>query len=193
MLDTIIKMFSVDGTALGVVAQIVGFAGAFTYFLVFQMKKRSSILAINVLAGMIFVVHFSMIGALTGAAMNVVCALRCIVYYYSDKAWAKSKAWLAIFVGISIVLGVFTWGDIYSIFPLMAMVITSISFWLKKERNIRLLTLPTQPFWMIYNIHNNSISGLLTDVVIFSSILIAIIRYDIIKSKKPKLEKQNEA
>ncbi|HZJ75875.1 MAG TPA: YgjV family protein [Clostridia bacterium] len=193
MLETIIKIFSIDGTALGVIAQIIGFIGAFTYFLVFQMKKRSSILAINILAGMIFVVHFTMIGAYTGAAMNVVCALRCTIYYFSDRKWAKSKAWLAVFIGVSVVLGVLTWGDIYSIFPLMAMVITSISFWLKKESHIRLLTLPTQPGWMIYNIHNNSISGLLTDIVIFSSILIAIIRYDIIKRKKPEAAKYNEA
>ena len=193
MLENIIKTFSIDGTAFGVRAQIIGFIGAFTYFLVFQMKKRSSILAINILAGLIFVVHFSLIGAYTGAAMNVVCALRCTIYYFSDRKWAKSKAWLAVFIGVSVVLGVLTWGDIYSIFPLMAMVITSISFWLKKESHIRLLTLPTQPGWMIYNIHNNSISGLLTDIVIFSSILIAIIRYDIIKKEKPQAVKQNEA
>lgn len=193
MIETIIKTFSIDGTLLGVAAQIIGFIGAFTYFLVFQMKKRSSILAINILAGLIFVVHFSLIGAYTGAAMNVVCALRCTIYYFSDRKWAKSKAWLAIFIGVSVVLGVLTWGDIYSVFPLMAMVITSISFWLKKESHIRLLTLPTQPGWMIYNIHNNSISGLLTDIVIFSSILIAIIRYDIIKKEKPQAVKQNEA
>lgn len=193
MIETIIKTFSIDGTLLGVAAQIIGFIGAFTYFLVFQMKKRSSILAINILAGMIFVVHFSLIGAYTGAAMNVVCALRCTIYYFSDRKWAKSKAWLAVFIGVSVVLGVLTWGDIYSVFPLMAMVVTSISFWLKKESHIRLLTLPTQPGWMIYNIHNNSISGLLTDIVIFSSILIAIIRYDIIKKQKPQAVKQNEA
>ncbi len=174
-----------------IIAQLIGFMGTITYFLVFQMKKRKSILGLNILAGAIFVLHFFLIGAYTGAAMNIVCSLRCVIYYYDDKKWARSKVWLGVFILASIVLGVYTWSDAYSVLPLISMILTSISFWLKRERNIRLLTLPSPPCWMLYNIHNGSISGFLTDTVIFISLLISLFRYDILKRRPADAKKVN--
>ncbi|MGI6746603.1 MAG: Inner membrane protein YgjV [Firmicutes bacterium ADurb.Bin300] len=189
MVKTVSQLFSLGNDPVQIIAQLIGFAGAVTYFLVFQMKKRKSILGLNILAGAIFVLHFFLLKAYTGAAMNIVCSLRCIIYYCNDKKWAKSKAWLAVFILVSVVLGVYTWSDAYSILPLVSMIITSISFWLKRERNIRLLTLPSPPCWMLYNIHNGSISGFLTDTVIFISLLISLVRYDVLK-RHPANRKQ---
>lgn len=184
MTETLLRFFEFNTDPMLIAAQLVGFAGAAAYFLVFQMKRRKSILGLNVLAASIFILHFSLLGAYTGAAMNIVCALRCVIYYYSDKEWAKSKIWLAVFIGVSVILGVLTWSDAYSALPLAAMIITSVSFWLKNEKHIRMLTLPSQPCWLIYNVHNGSVSGIVTDLVILISIIISIVRYDIFK--KPK-------
>lgn len=184
MAETFSRLFEFNADPTFIAAQLVGFAGAVTYFLVFQMKKRKNILGLNVLAASIFVLHFFLLGAYTGAAMNVVCALRCVIYYYNDKKWAKSKIWLAVFIGVSVVLGVLTWSDTYSVLPLASMIITSVSFWLKNEKHIRLLTLPSPPCWIIYNIHNGSVSGMVTDFIILVSIIISIVRYDILKNHK---------
>lgn len=184
MIETVLNLFAFDGEPLWIIAQIIGFAGTITYFLVFQMKKRRGILALNILAAAIFIIHFTLLGAYTGAAMNLVCALRCVIYYYSDKKWAKSKIWLAVFIVASVILGIVTWSDAHSILVLAAMIITSISGWLKNEKYIRLLTLPSSPLWMIYNAHNGSVSGFVTDAVILISLLISIVRYDILKKDK---------
>lgn len=171
---------------INIIAQIIGFAGAVTYFIVFQQKKRKNILSLSVVACLLFIIHFVMLKAYTGAVMNSLGAVRCVIYYYNDRKWGKSKLWLAFFVAASSVLCILTWKDVFSVLPLTAMVLTSISFWMKKERNIRLLTLPTSPCWMIYNFHSGSVAGVITEIIVTSSLIISIIKYDILKKDKNK-------
>lgn len=162
-------------------AQVIGFLGAIAYFIVFQQKRRSLILALSVAASSFFVLHFILLGAYTGAAMNAVSVFRSIIYYFNDKKFFSGKAWLALFIGVSVISCALTWNDAFSLFPLFSMTTTSVSFWLKNERYIRLVTLPTSPSWFIYNFHTHSIAGMITEIIIASSLVISIIRYDIMK------------
>ncbi len=166
------------------VAQIIGFLGAITYFIVFQQKQRKLILALSVAASSFFVLHFILLGAYTGAAMNAVNIFRSIIYYFNDKKLFSGKGWLALFIGVSVVSCALTWNDAFSLLPLFSMTTTSVSFWLKNERYIRLLTLPTSPAWFLYNLHTHSIAGMITEVIISSSLIISIIRYDVLKKDK---------
>ncbi len=167
-----------------IAAQIIGFCGAITYFLVFQQKRRKRILALSVAAAFFFVIHFILLGAYTGAAMNAIGVVRSLVYYFNDKRFFKSKLWLALFIVVALTSCIMTWDDAFSLLPLFSMTTTSISFWLKNEKMIRVITLPTSPAWFIYNLHNGSIAGMATEVIVTSSLLISIIRYDILKREK---------
>lgn len=42
MVKTVSQLFSLGNDPVQIIAQLIGFAGAVTYFLVFQMKKRKS-------------------------------------------------------------------------------------------------------------------------------------------------------
>jgi hypothetical protein len=77
-----------------------------------------------------------------------------------------------------------TWEKWYSVLPLIAMLLTTVSNWLQSERKIRFLTFPNSPCWLVYNILNNSVAGIITEIFVMSSLIIAIIRYDLIKPKK---------
>lgn len=174
-------------------AQVVGFLGAGAYFVCFQQKKRRNILIFTVLASCLFVVHFLMLGAYTGAALNAVNAVRSVIYANNGKRWASSKLWLVFFLAVSSVSCILTWKDAYSLFPLASMLITSVSYWLKDEKLIRLITLPTSPSWFIYNMHSGSVSGMITELIVSASLITAIIRYDVIAAVKKKKELNNNA
>ncbi len=173
---------------LETIAQIVGFVGTALLFISFQQKKRRGILFFQICAGAVFVLHYILLGAYTGAALNFVGFTRSIVFYNSDKKWAKSPAWLVMYIVISAVSGVLTWAEWYSILPAIAMMLTTVSYWLKNETKIRLVTFPSSPCWLVYNALAGSVAGIITECIVMSSLIIAIIRYDILKKGKTKNE-----
>ena len=82
------------------------------------------------------------------------------------------------------VFGIVTWSGYFSILPILAMTIDSFAVWNKKTRNIRLLMMVPRPLWFIYNLIVSSYAGMITEVFVFFSLLVGIIRFDIIRSVK---------
>ena len=71
------------------------------------------------------------------------------------------------------------------------MLLTTVSNWFQSEKKIRFLTFPSSPCWLIYNILNGSVAGIITEIFVMSSLIIAIIRFDLKKRNKTKGEVQN--
>ena len=79
---------------LETISQVIGFVGTIVSFIIFQQNKRSRIIGLQILSTSLFAVHYILLGAFTGAALNLIAVTRSIVFYNNDKKWAKSPAWL---------------------------------------------------------------------------------------------------
>ncbi len=179
---------------IDIITQGIGFCGAAFNFLSFQQNKRSRIIGFQIVAALLFITHYIFLGftsgadAFTGAALNFIGLSRSIVFINNDKKWAKSPLWLVFFIIVSAIAGVLTWESWYSFLPPLAMILTTVSYWMKNETKIRLITFPSSPCWLIFNIITGSFAGVVTECVVMSSLIIAIIRYDVLK--KEKVEKK---
>jgi hypothetical protein len=60
---------------------------------------------------------------------------------------------------------------------------------MRNETKIRIITFPSSPCWLVYNIITDSVAGVVTECVVMSSLIIAIIRYDILKKGKKGVSK----
>ena len=167
-------------SAKTITAQAIGLLAAGFIFASYQQRGRKKILILQIISGALFTVHFLLLGAYSGAAMNLLGTLRSLVYSQSDKRWAKSPVWLFVFIAAFSAAGVLTWSGLKSILPLIAMLLTTVSLWLKSPRLIRAVTFPSSPMWLAYNVLVRSYSGILTECFVTTSLTIAIIRYDII-------------
>lgn len=178
---------------LDIITQGIGFGGAALNFLSFQQNKRSRIIGFQIGAALLFITHYIFLGftsgeeAFTGAALNFIGLSRSIVFINNDKKWAKSHVWLVFFIIVSAIAGILTWESWYSFLPSTAMILTTISYWMKNETKIRFITFPSSPCWLVYNIITGSVAGIVTECIVMSSLIIAIIRYDVLK--KDKVEK----
>ncbi len=173
-----------------IIAQVLSFFGAGLNALSFQQKTRKNIITVQICAAITFIIHYILLGAYTGAALNGISLFRSIVFVNNDKKWAKNPMWLIFFVVLNIVSSILTWSDWSSILPAIAMSLTTVSYWLKNEKYIRIVTFPSSPCWLVYNIITGSIGGIVTEILVMSSILIAIVRYDILKYDILKKEKK---
>lgn len=165
-------------------AQALGFVGLSLAIISFQKNDNKGIVFFQLLASMTFAFHFTLLGAYTGACMNILGAFRNVVYYNRDKEWANKKVWLYLFIGLYIIAGVLTWKNLYSILPIIGMILSTVGFWVKNPKYTRLIYLPSSPCWLIYNVVNLSYAGVLTEIFASSSLLIAIFRFDVLKKVK---------
>lgn len=170
------------------ISQLIGFAGTIVSFIMFQQNKRRRIIGCQILSTSLFAIHYILLGAFTGAALNAIAITRSIVFYNNDKKWAKSPVWLWFYIVVSIVAGLLTWESWYSILPAIALVLTTVANWMKSETKIRLISFPNSPCWLIYNAITGSVAGVITECIVMSSLIIGIVRYDILKKGKKKNE-----
>ena len=85
---------------LNLVAQITGILGTAMCFFMFVARKRRTILLGKFTCDVLWTMHYGLIGAYSGAALNVLAMGRETVFYNKDKKWASSRIWLYLFVGM---------------------------------------------------------------------------------------------
>ena len=166
------------------VAHILGIIALAFAVISYQQKTHKSILVFQLLANMTFCVHFIMLGAVTGGILNAVAATRAVIFVNKGKRWAENKIWLWVFCAVSIIVGILTWKDLFSILPILGMLCTTAALWIKTPKYVRLVAFPSSPLWLVYNTVNKSYAGAITEIITMCSIIIAIIRLDLNKNTK---------
>jgi len=172
-----------------IVAQGFGILGMIANFLSFQQKKQKGAIAFQFFAALLFAVNFFMLGAYIGALLNIVGVLRALVFVNREKLKAEHPVWLIAFIlafssTYPLVFTVFgkeanAQNLIIELLPVVAMILSTISFRLTKARDIRRFGLFSSPMWLIYNIFCFSIGAIISEILNLISIIIGIIRFDI--------------
>ena len=160
------------------IAQIIGFAGSATAISSFQCKSNRSFFLLQTLAGVIFTIHFILLGAYTGLWLNVMGIIRGFVMYNGLKPWARSRYALAGLEVLMLLGGLLTWEGYISLLPTVAMVVGTYFMWTQNAKNIRLAQLCiVSPCWLTYNIAVMTYSGILTESFNIISVVVSICRF----------------
>lgn len=137
-------------------------------------------------ASLLWSVHFLLLGAVTGAAMNLLTAGRSYVYYKLRPAQRHFLIPWA-FVVVLVVVTAWTWQGMTSLLPLIGSVSGVIAFWLKNPKYIRRVGFTSSPPWLIYNILSGSYPGMVVEVLLMVSNLIGQYRFDLHHTSRRKL------
>lgn len=159
--------------SMNIYAQIVGFIALLSAIAVFQSNDRKKMLYIQLLTALLFAVHYGLLGAWTGVAMNLIGGARNYIFIRTRR-----QIWLYVVIITFIAASIVTWQSAYSVLPLVGMVSGTIAFWMSSSSKIRYLALLSPPVWFIYNFLVGSYAGLLAEMFIFASIIVGIQRFD---------------
>lgn len=171
---------------MNVSALIIGLIAFVLVVYAFQNKHRDKILGILWISQLLFIVHFAILGAWTAVAMNLLGAVRTYIFK-TKKKWASNVFWPYVFVVLFWIATYFTWIGWFSMFPAIAMTIETFGLWMRNEKFLRILNIFPHPFWFTYNLLVASYPGMLTEVFVLGSVLVAIYRFDLKKSKKSSI------
>ena len=158
------------GQGLGVVARVLG-------FITYQMKTQKQILLLQIITTAVFGLHYLMIGALTGMAMNLVGIVRTLTYYFRYGKKGGERI-IPIFYAVVLgAIGILTWEAWYSIFVFLGLVIHTLCLAFRNPQNMRKSILVTSPLVLIYDVFTLSIGGIVYESVALVSCIIGIIKY----------------
>lgn len=156
-----------------------------------QMKKRRKILFFASICNALWITYFILNGNFANAIVNTVGLIQLFVFSQREKhKWADSYFWLAFFIAVQIVASFFTWSSWFSIFSIVAGLISTVAYFVIDEKMYRYLFAVLVSLWVINGIVYFYWIALIHDVFALISIIIAIIRYNILGNKKAKEQNQ---
>ncbi|MBP9718352.1 YgjV family protein [Candidatus Gracilibacteria bacterium] len=159
--------------------QLIGGVGVLFLTLSFQKNKRSFTLMSQLAGSCFFLIHFVLLGGWTGVGMNVIAALRSYIFNLREKkSWAKNDMTMYVFVALFWIAGAVTWQGYLSIFPVYAMTLECFALWADTPKKMRRIYLFARPGWIVYDFMMGSYAGLLSEVTIITSLIVAVFRFD---------------
>ena len=179
-------MFNFDFSQYAWLAQIIGSIGTVIMVIGMQQKKYDHIVLCKIGNSFFSAVHYVLLGGWTGMMLNLASCFTNGVYWYRNKKGKSVLIFQILFGAMFVFLGALSWHGTISIFVIVAKFISSVSLGINNPRIIRILNLITNPCWLVYNIFMGSIPGMICDSVVTLSVLIAIIRLDILKKEESK-------
>lgn len=167
------------------IAFIVGVLAVTVYFLGYQQKKRNRIIVLNASSRILYIVQYILLGAFEGAALDVVGTISSLLARKKNTPFVKKH--LKIFViGVNLMIiaaGLPLYKNIFSLFPIIGVLLHTGAFWMDDEKKIRQVSLLGSPFWLIYNFISGAYGSCIGDILSIISILVAMCRYDFKKKK----------
>ena len=167
-------------------AHMLGVLAVITFLLSFQFKNRKNIIAVNLTSRLLYILQYILLGAFEGAVLDFLGLILSFFAGYKEKKFVV-KHFNTIIVLVNIILlaiGLVLYKNIFSIFAILGIVLEITALWLTKEKNIRILSLFSAPFWLVYNLTNSAYGSVVGNVLTMVSIGIAMARLDFNKKEK---------
>ena len=157
------------GQGFGILAVILGFIS-------YQMRSSKTVLLFQISVCAVFSLHYLMIGAMSGFALNVLCLIRNVTYYFKGKWILKDPFVTVFFTVIMGIVGVLSWQGYPSVFVIIGMMVNTVGMSFRDPQNMRKSILVSSPLVILYDVLVASYGGILYESVVIVSSLVGIIR-----------------
>ena len=171
-----------------IIAQAIGIIAMMFNILSYQGKKQRTVITLQLIGASLFSVNFLMLGATVGGILNIIGAVRALVFVFKDKFKADRISWLIAFVTSYILVYILNFtlfgkeptafNLITEVLPVIGMLALNIGFRLKDAASIRKCGLISSPSWLIYNIVAGSWGAIICETITLISIIVGMIRHD---------------
>lgn len=160
------------GQAIGIVAFIITAIGFFQK----DEKKLKTLLTIS---GFFWIANFWFLGAYTPFFLTIINTIRQLVSRVYHEADYKVRMKLTyLFVVINIIMGIISYQNWISIFPIIASVVATIALFIWESKKMRSGLLISEFCWTINNIYFMNIGGLCANTLNIPLLCYHIIKKD---------------
>lgn len=169
-----------------ILVQGIGFLGIACSVLAFQYKQYRRLVGLRAATELFFGIQYILLGAYSGAAVDFLGCFRNWVFLDCNKKGKSLRPWRIFFSAIFLGVSLLTWAGPISLLSAVAKVASTIAYGSSNPRLIRLIVLCSSTCWLIYNSLVFSLAGVLGEIITLASVLIGILRFDILGKEDAK-------
>lgn len=160
-----------------IIGQILGILATVITFISYQVNTKSRLLIIQTTATLSTCLSFLFLGASTGFALNIVCIIRNVLFFFQkDKSTVHTVTAAALSVTM-IILGIISWQGAESLLIMTALAANTIFMATGNPQLLRKSVIVTSGMILIYNAIVFSIGGMTNEGISIISSIIGIIRF----------------
>ena len=168
-------------TAYDIFVQAIGVIGIISSILSFQFKKYEHIMTFRTASEILFSAQYFFLKAYTGMTTNLIGCIRNLIFVKMIQKGKSTISIRVVFSALFMLFSILTWEGFKSIFIGIAKVLSTIAYGSSNTGFLRIVMLSTSICWFIYDFSVKSYAGCISGIFTISSIVISIIRIDIIK------------
>lgn len=201
-----------------ILIQLLGFVGITLGILALQFNTHKNIVLFKTLAEIPYLIQYIFLDAYVGMVMGVIGITRNLIFKHRVSKNQSNKPFIILFCFITLIAGIFTialsWNQtlsvmnkfstnysiktllaiVFSSLSIFAKILTTIAYGIKEPKILRRLNLPASILWLVYNFVFFSISGILHEIFVTASIIVAMIRFrNSPSNNEPKLNESNKS
>ncbi len=165
-----------------ILAQFFGLVGLVIIVYSFQCKKNKNFFLLQGIGSFMFFINFLLIAAYAGALFNLTNLIRGLLFSKEDKKIWKLALVIFCYTACFLFSVVLIWGNWFMIFisalPYVTLVAMSVFMWLGNGTHIRIFQMSVMsPAWIVHNVFNFSLGGILCESFNIISTIISFVRY----------------
>ena len=180
---------TLDLSPAEIIAQIIGILALCLTIYCYQLNNPKKILVIQIVCSALFIVNLALLGALSGALLNVHGIARALVFYQKGRhKWAESSAWVWIFSALAVGCVLVNYSSPLDLLAMTGQVLSTIALSQEDGKRFRRIMVFSPPLWGTYHFAAGvqpNIGGVCNEIFGLTSLLVAMVRYDRKKGDVP--------
>jgi hypothetical protein len=158
------------GQTLGIIATLIT---ALSY----QANTKKKLLFIQSVATLCTCISYLLLGATSGFALNIVCLIRNVCFYFQKEGKTPFYISTSIFVVMMGILGAMSWQGPISLLIIVALAANTVFLSFGNPQLLRKSILGTSSLVLTYNIFVFSLGGIANEALAFLSSVVGILRF----------------
>lgn len=160
-----------------IIGQILGILATVITGISYQMNTKRSLLLVQTAATACTCLAYLFLGAASGFALNVVCIIRNVVFYF-QKGSGKGHMIPALLLATAmVVLGTLSWQGPVSLLIIAALAANTVFLSFGNPQLLRKSILGTSSLVLLYNIFVFSLGGIANESLAIVSSIVGIVRF----------------
>ena len=167
-----------------IIGQILGIVAPIITFVSYQVNSKKKLLILQTAATLSTCLSYMFLGADSGFALNIVCIIRNIAFFFQDSKSKMNMISAVILAAVMGGLGILSWEGPISLLVILALAANTIFMSFGDAQLLRQSVICTSSMILIYNIFVFSIGGMINESVAIVASIIGIITF--VKMKREK-------
>ena len=160
-----------------IIGQILDIIATILTFISYQVNTKKNLLIIQSTATAFTCASFLFLNAYTGFALNIVCLLRNLVFYFQNEKSKFHIPTVILLTALMIGVGTLSWQGYVSLIPILALAANTVFMSFGKPQMLRESVLVTSSMMIAYNILVFSIGGVANESISIVSSVIGLVRF----------------